>query len=173
MLPADTKTSQPSTTTDHPAPDTASLQPGTRPIPAASAVLLHNDAVLLVQRAQAPNAGCWSFPGGKIRAGETVQQAALRELSEETGVTAQADLVLTVLDVMAHSADRLRYHYLLVVIYCHWLSGTPRAADDAADARWISIRQLRRGDYPLTDTVLPVLDLALLHRAQNPPLQDG
>ncbi|ANG63088.1 hypothetical protein A8C75_11805 [Marinobacterium aestuarii] len=137
------------------------LQPG--PIPAASAVLLQNGCALLVQRGQAPNAGCWSFPGGKIQAGETVQQAALRELQEETGVQASAGSILTALDVMGRSGASLDYHYLLVVIYCHWRAGEPRAADDAADARWIPIEQLRRGDYPLTDSVLPVLDLALSH----------
>nr|WP_067293537.1 NUDIX domain-containing protein [Marinobacterium profundum] len=135
------------------------LHPG--PIPAASAVLLQNGCALLVQRGQAPNAGCWSFPGGKIQAGESVQQAALRELEEETGVQASADSILTVLDVMGRSGVNLDYHYLLVVIYCHWRAGAPRAADDAADARWIPIEQLRRGDYLLTDSVLPVLDLAL------------
>ncbi|WP_020681254.1 NUDIX hydrolase [Marinobacterium rhizophilum] len=139
-----------------------------RPVPAASAVLMRNGCVLLVQRAQAPNRGYWSFPGGKIRAGETVRQAVLRELGEETGVSASAGSILTVLDVMAHRGDRLDYHYLLVVIYCEWLSGVPRAADDAADARWIPIERLRRGDYLLTDTVLPVLDLAQQHANSNP-----
>jgi 8-oxo-dGTP diphosphatase len=149
-------------TTDATRPQSATeAQPG--PIPAASAVLLQNGCVLLVQRGQAPNAGCWSFPGGKIKAGETVQQAALRELEEETGVQASAESILTVLDVMQHSGASLDYHYLLVVIYCHWRAGDPRGADDAADARWIPIEQLRRGDYPLTDTVLPVLDLAHSH----------
>jgi 8-oxo-dGTP diphosphatase len=154
-------------TTEAAAHSTSDAQPA-RPVPAASAVLLRNDCLLLVQRAQAPNAGYWSFPGGKIQAGETVQQAVLRELDEETGVSARAGSILTVLDVMAHRGDRLDYHYLLVVIYCDWLSGAPRAADDAADARWIPIEHLRRGDYLLTDTVMPVLDLALQHAEASP-----
>ncbi|UTW13002.1 NUDIX hydrolase [Marinobacterium rhizophilum] len=152
-------------TSDSLPPDTGTSAAIAWPVPAASAVLLRNDSVLLVQRALAPNAGYWSFPGGKMHAGETVEQAALRELNEETGVKARADTVLTALDVMEYNGSSLQYHYLLVVIYCHWLSGIPRAADDAADARWISIQQLRRGDYPLTDSVLPVLELALQHRA--------
>ncbi len=131
------------------------------PVPAVSAVLIHDNCALLVQRGQAPSAGLWSFPGGKIKTGERVQQAALRELTEETGVKAKTLEILTVLDVMGHEAENPHYHYLLVVIHCRWLAGVPLAGDDAAAARWIPLEQLRRGDYPLTDTVLPVLDLAL------------
>jgi len=155
--------------TSGPAGDSTESAPPPRPIPAASAVLLRDGCALLVKRGQAPNAGFWSFPGGKIQAGEKVEQAALRELAEETGVEARAMDMLTVLDVMAHEDNRLCYHYLLVVIQCRWLSGEPRACDDADDARWIPIEQLRQGHYRLTDSVLPVLDLAL---ARQPPGPD-
>lgn len=130
----------------------------TGPVAAVSALLVRDDEVLMVKRGRAPNAGLWSFPGGKIEAGERLEEAVLRELAEETGIEAEVRGPVTVLDVIAREAGRLQYHYLLVVMRCDWRAGEPMAADDAADARWIPIAQLREGRYPLTDTILPVLE---------------
>ncbi|GGO87395.1 hypothetical protein GCM10011348_40510 [Marinobacterium nitratireducens] len=128
------------------------------PIAAASAVVIRDGEALMVKRGRAPNKDLWSFPGGKIEPGETVAQAALRELVEETGVRAEARELIRVLDIIARDDAQLQYHYLLVVMRCDWLGGDPVAADDAADARWIPLWQLREGHYPLTDTVLPILE---------------
>jgi len=135
-----------------------SLNPPIGPIAAASAVLIRDNEVLMVKRGQEPNRGLWSFPGGKIRAGERAADAVLRELAEETGVAAEVKELITVLDIIARDAVRVQYHYLLVVMRCAWQAGEPAAADDAAEARWIPIAQLRQGCYPLTDTILPILD---------------
>lgn len=132
--------------------------PAVQPIAAASAVLIRGDEVLMVKRGQAPNRGLWSFPGGKIIPGERAADAALRELAEETGVQAEARELITVLDLIAREAGCVQYHYLLVVMRCDWRAGEPAAADDAAEARWIPVAELREGRYPLTDTILPILD---------------
>ena len=58
------------------------------PILAASACVRRGDEVLLVQRGKQPGLGKWAFPGGKVRFGETTAEAALRELTEECGITA-------------------------------------------------------------------------------------
>ncbi len=129
-----------------------------QPIAAASAVIIRDDEVLMVKRGRAPNKDLWAFPGGKVLTGERVADAAIRELAEETGVQAEATELITVLDVIAREESRVRYHYLLVVMRCVWRAGEPEAADDAAEARWIPISQLRQGEYPLTDTILPILD---------------
>src|ERR1044072_9841403 len=65
-----------------------------RPIIAVLAVVLRGDKALIVERAQQPNAGRWGFPGGVLELGETVAEGAMRELLEETGITAEPGGVL-------------------------------------------------------------------------------
>ncbi|TQV72480.1 NUDIX hydrolase [Denitrobaculum tricleocarpae] len=108
-----------------------------RPIPAALAVVVRGAQLLLVRRNNRPNAGLWGFPGGKIELGETVMEAAVRELQEETGVEAEARETLTSVDVIIHNNEgALEHHYVLVAILCEYISGAPLAADDVSEAEW-------------------------------------
>nr|WP_321985999.1 NUDIX hydrolase [uncultured Lichenicoccus sp.] len=108
-----------------------------RPVPAALAVVLHEDRVLLVQRRNPPDAGLWGYPGGKIETGETIEAAAVRELLEETGVAAEATRLLTPFDILyrEHGGDLLG-HYVLLPVLCAYRGGIPAAATDALDAAW-------------------------------------
>lgn len=143
-----------STTTTDPDPDTP-----TRPIAAAIAAVIRNDEVLLVRRANPPDVGRWGFPGGKIEAGETIPDAALRELLEETGVTAEALGVFTAVDAFGRGAGGgLRQHFILIAVLCRWISGEPIANDDALDARWVRLRDLDGSGLALS---LDVADVAL------------
>lgn len=54
---------------------------------AASVALIDRDRVLLIQRARRPYFGMWSLPGGRLEAGETPEEAAMREVREEVGLT--------------------------------------------------------------------------------------
>ncbi len=108
-----------------------------RPIPAALAVVVRDTQLLLVRRNNRPNAGLWGFPGGKIELGETVMEAAIRELQEETGIEAEARETLTSVDVIIHNDEGgLEHHYVLVAILCEYISGAPLAADDVSEAEW-------------------------------------
>ena len=92
--------------------------------------------VLLVLRKTGENAGVWAFPGGKVETDETFQQAAHRELLEETGVTATI-----VSELGRFSIDADPNQYTLVVFKADYARGDAVAADDAADVRWIAPKE--------------------------------
>jgi 8-oxo-dGTP diphosphatase len=113
------------------------------PIPAVIAVVIHDDRTLLVRRANPPDAGLWGFPGGKIEFGETVRAAAIRELLEETGVHAEAQDVITTLDILVPDpSGAVQQHYILIAVRCRWISGEPVAGDDALEAGWFPVTDL-------------------------------
>ncbi len=128
----------------------------------ALAVVLHDQQVLLVQRSKQPDAGLWGFPGGHVEWGETVLDAAARELMEETGLIAEPMAYLDNLDLLLRDDDgQVQAHYLLVGVACRYVSGTPVAADDARDARWFPIAQIVAQNLPMSDRVPDLLSLAL------------
>ncbi|GGH35104.1 ADP-ribose pyrophosphatase YjhB, NUDIX family [Cribrihabitans marinus] len=131
----------------------------------ALAVILDGSRVLLVQRGKPPGLGLWGFPGGHVEWGETVRAAAVRELREETGIEAEAQDVLTCLDlVLADEAGEVATHYLLVAVSCLYRGGTPMAGDDARDARWFDIPDVLSGALPMNDRVADLLALAQARR---------
>jgi ADP-ribose pyrophosphatase len=116
-----------------------------RPRVAVGAVVFKENAVLLVQRGQAPAEGSWAIPGGSVQVGETLQQAAEREIREETGVVIRAAAPVYTFDVIEKDAEgRVRFHYVIVDLAAEYVAGTPRPASDAVDARWVSAGELRR-----------------------------
>jgi ADP-ribose pyrophosphatase len=107
------------------------------------AVVVHRGRVLLVQRGRPPGAGLWAIPGGRQRLGETLQQAAEREILEETGVTIRATVpVYTCEHIERDDLGALRYHYVIVDLAADYLSGEPQAGDDASAAAWVTWHEL-------------------------------
>ncbi|MBB4302519.1 ADP-ribose pyrophosphatase YjhB (NUDIX family) [Rhodobium orientis] len=139
-------------------PDIATTSPHPYPIPATIAAVWHEDRILLVRRANPPDAGRWGFPGGKIEAGEPIERAAVRELLEETGIEGRARQVFTAVDAFDKDDDgRLRRHYVLIAVLCDFVAGTPVAGDDALEARWFQLDDLEDAGLALS---LDVADVA-------------
>ncbi|MBL3567965.1 ADP-ribose pyrophosphatase [Rhodovulum sulfidophilum] len=116
---------------------------GQRPLVAVLAVVIRAGQVLLVRRANPPDAGFWGFPGGKVEFAEPLLAAAARELFEETGIRAEPQAVLTALDALDRGPDgQVLGHFVLVAVRCLWQSGAPVAADDALEARWVALDEL-------------------------------
>jgi len=114
---------------------------------AVGAVVFRNDKVLLVKRANHPGKGLWAIPGGRVRLGEKLQEAAQREILEETGLVIRARNPIFTFDMVEKDdAGRVRYHYLIVDLIADYVSGEICAGDDALDARWIS--PLEMSEYP-------------------------
>ena len=144
-------------------------QKRTAPIAAAIALVVKEGRILLVRRANAPDAGRWGFPGGKIEFGETVLSAAERELAEETGIQGEALRVITAVEAFDRdAADGLRQHFILIGVLCRWLSGVPVASDDALDAAWFSQAALNTGDLALSLDVAEVAALAFTEATETP-----
>lgn len=134
------------------------------PRPAASAAVFRDGSVLLVERGKGAPRGLWSLPGGHVEPGETVLEAAVRELMEETAVTADIAGLADVRDIMIRdAAGGLTAHYVLTIFYGHWREGEPRAGSDSPSARFVPVAGL--GAYRLTDGVGEVVAKAwrLLH----------
>jgi 8-oxo-dGTP diphosphatase len=114
-----------------------------RPIVGVGVVVWHGDRVLLVQRGKPPRAGHWSLPGGAQQLGETVAQAARREVMEEVGLeVALGDIVATVDLIERDPDDRVRYHYTLVDFVAEAPGPMVRPGSDAAAARWFSMAEI-------------------------------
>jgi 8-oxo-dGTP diphosphatase len=94
----------------------------------------------MVQRANPPLEGSWSLPGGHVELGETTQEAALRELREETGIEAEISRLAGIFDVIRRSSDgEIQSHYAIACHAGYWKSGEAKAAGDAAAVRWIKL----------------------------------
>jgi 8-oxo-dGTP diphosphatase len=139
-----------------------------RPVVAVGVLLLDGDRVLLVQRARPPAVGRWTVPGGKVELGETLEEAAQRELTEETGLSATLGPVVEILDRVVRDDDGvIRYHYVILDFLGTDPRGELRAASDCQDARWVGVDELDR--YPLTDGLLAVIERARTLRGASTP----
>jgi 8-oxo-dGTP diphosphatase len=114
-----------------------------RPIVGVGAVILDGGRVLLVRRAHEPLKGEWSLPGGAVELGETLAQALIREVREETGLEIRVGPVVEVLDRVHRAVDgRIEYHYVLVDYLCTPIGGRLAAGSDADDTCWADVRDL-------------------------------
>ena len=105
---------------------------------AVGAVVIRDGAVLLVRRAKPPSEGLWAIPGGSVELGETLQQAAERELLEETSVRARAGKPCFVFDAVHRDAKgQVRFHYVVVDLRAEFVSGDPTPGGDVLEARWV------------------------------------
>jgi 8-oxo-dGTP diphosphatase len=109
-----------------------------RRVPCVGAIIRDEaERLLLIQRGHEPGAGRWSLPGGRVEAGETDQQAVVREVAEETGLLVTCGRMVGAVQRPgpAGSVYEIRDYAALVT------GGTLAAGDDAADARWYTPAQ--------------------------------
>ena len=137
-----------------------------RPVLGVSTLVRRGDSVLLVRRGMAPLRDVWAFPGGRVEFGESLADAAAREVIEETGITVAIDGPVDQAEILLRDdAGAVERHYVLIVFAGTWVSGEPVAGDDAAEARWVDAADLARFQKtPDTDRIL-----ARIIRNARPP----
>ncbi len=110
---------------------------------AVGAVVFKDERVLLVRRGQPPSEDLWAIPGGSVEIGETLQEAAEREILEETGITIRAGEPVYTFDAIdCDGTGKIRFHYVIVDLAADYVTGVPKAGDDAAEARWVTAQQI-------------------------------
>lgn len=114
-----------------------------RPFVGASIAVIRGDRVLLAARANAPMRGVWTLPGGLVEAGETLAEAALRELREEVGLEAHVVGVLSPTEIIDRDAEgRARHHYVVHPHAALWRGGEPAAGPEALGVRWARLDEV-------------------------------
>ncbi len=109
------------------------------PRAAVGALVMREGRLLVVERGKPPAEGVWALPGGSVELGETLGEAAEREVLEETGVVVRAGAVVHAFDAVVRDDDgRVRFHYVIVDLACDYVSGEAVAGCDARSARFVS-----------------------------------
>ena len=109
-----------------------------RPICAVGVVVRKDDSVLLIQRGNPPRRGAWSLPGGAVELGETLREAARREVREECGIEVALGALIDAIDLTQNDeAGDLQYHYVVIDFAATYQGGNLNAASDVLDARWV------------------------------------
>ncbi len=113
------------------------------PLVGVAAIILREDAVLLVRRGREPSKGLWGLPGGLLELGESVEAAVRREVLEECGIEVEVGPLAAIFEPVEHDRDgRVRYHFVVLDYLARYLGGEVRAADDADEARWVRLDAL-------------------------------
>jgi mutator protein MutT len=120
------------------------------------AVLIHEGRVLLIRRGKEPLRGRWVVPGGTVELGETLEQALVREIEEETGLVVRPREVVTVFDRILREDGRVSYHYVIVDFLCDYVAGDARAGSDAEAVAFVAREDLPAYDLP--DKALEVVE---------------
>ena len=124
----------------------------TRPEVCVGAVAVDDDRLLLVRRGHGPAAGEWSVPGGRVEPGETLIEAVVRELWEETGLEGVCDRFVGWVERIDDENHFVILDFAVTVLDP---AAVPVAGDDAAEAAWVPLTEL--GDYRAVDGLVEFL----------------
>jgi ADP-ribose pyrophosphatase YjhB (NUDIX family) len=109
-----------------------------RPFLAVSAAIVRAGEVLVVRRARMPADGLFSLPGGVVELGETLMQAVVREVREETSLAIEPVALAGYREAIARAPDgRIERHFVILPFAARWLAGEPVLNEELSEARWL------------------------------------
>ena len=114
-------------------PEASNTQQG-RPEACVGALVVREGDLLMVRRGHGPAGGTWSLPGGRVERGETLAEALVREVAEETGIDVLCGPFLGWAEIIEDEA-----HVIVLDFEATALGGTLAAGDDAAEAAWVPL----------------------------------
>ena len=115
----------------------------TRPYLAVSAAIFRNGRVLIVRRARPPAYGLYTLPGGGVELGETLEQAVVREVREETALEIEPIALAGYRQAIARDGEgRIERHFVILPFAARWIAGEVLLNDELADARWLAPAEL-------------------------------
>jgi 8-oxo-dGTP diphosphatase len=122
-----------------------------KPVVGVGAIILDEDRILLEKRKNSPGKGKWSVPGGLVDLGETVEEAVIREVKEETGLEVYNPRLVDVVSyVSLDKRGLVVYHYVIIDYLVTSGGGEPKAASDAEDLKWVPFYKVE--EYDLTES---------------------
>ncbi len=153
------------------------------PVLGVGGVVIREGRVLLIRRGKQPLAGRWSIPGGRVEWGETLAQAVVRELHEETGLKVRVLELIEVVErifndqlqdagapppapLVRDASSTPEFHFVILDYYCEAATGEACAGGDAREIAWAPEEELPR--YHLTDAALRVIRRAFALARQRP-----
>ncbi len=111
----------------------------TRPYLAVSAAIFRDGRVLIVRRGRPPARGLYTLPGGGVELGETLEEAVIREVREETGLTiAPLELVGFRQAIARDAAGRVERHFVILPFAARWIQGEISLNEELAEAHWLT-----------------------------------
>lgn len=141
-----------------------------RPYLAVSAAIFRRDRVLLVRRARPPANEVFTLPGGVVEVGETLRDAVIREVKEETGLSVEPVALAGHREMIRHDAEgRVERHFIILAFAALWRGGESRLNHELAEARWVLPGEI--AGLPTTEGLAEIIAAASERLMRRGPAQ--
>ena len=119
------------------------------PMIGVAVVIFRENQILLAKRGKEPSQGKWSTPGGRLELGETIFEAAMREVLEECSVDIEVENIIDADDIIIRDdAGKIKYHFADIYVKAKYISGEVKAQSDVEECRWVTPEQMAELNMP-------------------------
>jgi ADP-ribose pyrophosphatase YjhB (NUDIX family) len=131
----------------------------TRPYLAISAAIFRDGRVLIVRRGRAPAHGLYTLPGGGVELGETLEEAVIREVREETALAIEPVDLVGFRQAIARDAEgRVERHFVILPFAARWIGGEVSLNEELDEAHWLAPTAL--GGFKTTEGLVQIVAAA-------------